>query len=274
MSVDLHVHTTASDGRLSPAQVRTQAMAAGLTHIAITDHDTVDGLLELEQQQLLHTSDLTIIPGIEFSTDLPQHEVHILGYFIDIHHPALQEKLALLTDDRRQRTRRILAKLAGQGYALEYDEVVAISSKSTTIGRSQIARALVAKGYFKSVGEVFEGVLKTGGPAYVPHYKLLPSEVVALIKEAGGVAVLAHPGLVGSDRVVTEVIAAGIAGIEAHHPRHTIAEVQKYRQMAEQHGLLITGGSDFHSIPGRFPEELGVFTVPAEVVQAIHARLA
>ena len=268
MKADLHIHTTASDGRYTPTEILRQAREAGLRYIAITDHDTVDGLLLLEQQENLAPDDaLTLIPGIEFSTDLPGHEVHILGYHIDIHQPELSEQLTLLTQSRRTRTRRIVEKLVALGFDITYQEVLDIAGAATSIGRAQISKTLVAKGYFPTVGDVFEKLLATGGPAYVPHDKLSPASVIALIKKAGGVAVLAHPGLVGDNQVVLAVIQAGIDGLEVYHPRHDAEQIEQYLALARRHRLLVTGGSDFHGIPGRFPETLGIVAVPASLAE-------
>ncbi|CUH96169.1 hypothetical protein P22_2257 [Propionispora sp. 2/2-37] len=270
MSIDLHIHTTASDGRYSPEEIIVQAQKAGLTHIAITDHDTVDGLLALARQGRLQRSPcLTVIPGIEFSTDLPQHEVHILGYHIDIHQRAFQEQLAILKKDRQLRTRRIIEKLNQLGYDIDYEQVVKIAGQNAALGRAQISKALVEKGYFNTVGEVFERLLQKNGPAYVPHYKLSPDNVIQLIRQVGGKAVLAHPGLVGDDGVVLAMIHAGIDGLEVYHPRHDARDTQKYLEMAQQHGLLITGGSDFHGIAGRFPERLGMMSIPRSLLQGL-----
>lgn len=270
MKADLHIHTTASDGRYTPTEILRQAREAGLRYIAITDHDTVDGLLLLEQQGSLATEDgLTLICGIEFSTDLPDHEVHILGYHIDIHQPELREQLTLLTQSRRTRTRRIVEKLVALGFNITYQEVLDIAGAATSIGRAQISKTLVAKGYFSTVGDVFEKLLAKGGPAYVPHDKLSPAGVIALIRKAGGIAVLAHPGLVGDDQVVLEVIQTGIDGLEVYHPRHDAKQTEQYLELARRHRLLVTGGSDFHGIPRRFPETLGVVTVPASLAESL-----
>lgn len=268
MRADLHIHTTASDGRYTPHEILRQAREAGLRYIAITDHDTVDGLLLLEQQGPLPVEDtLTLIPGIEFSTDLPHHEVHILGYHIDIHQPALKAQLAVLTQSRRNRTKRIVEKLVSLGFNITYQEVLDIAGQATSIGRAQISKTLVAKGYFPTVGAVFEKLLIKGGPAYVPHDKLSPADVIALIKNAGGTAVLAHPGLVGNDQVVLDVIRAGIDGLEVYHPRHDAEQTEQYLELARRYRLLVTGGSDFHGIPGRFPETLGLVAVPASLAE-------
>lgn len=269
MIADLHIHTTASDGRLSPLKIIQQATKAKLSYIAITDHDTVDGLLELAKLQESIPPSLTVIPGIELSTDLPENEVHILGYHIDIFNRELGKQLAILIADRHNRTKRIIEKLNQLGYFITYERVLEIAHKATSIGRPHIAKALVEKNYCSSIGEVFATLLDKNGPAYVPHHKLTPKQVIEVIKNAGGVPILAHPGLVGNDDVVIEVIAAGIAGLEVYHPRHDEQQIEKYLLLANKHNLLVTGGSDFHAIPGRFPDKLGIFTIPATLVEKI-----
>lgn len=267
MKADLHIHTTASDGTLAPQEILEEATKAGLACIALTDHDTVDGLLtlhDLPQQQ-----DVALIPGIEFSTDLPVNEIHILGYYIDIHHPALTQQLKLLAADRLRRADNTVSKLKQLGYSISYERVLAIAGGASTVGRPHVAAALLEAGYFTSMAEVFSELLRKNGPAYVPHYKLTPLATIELIKDAGGIAVLAHPGLVGDDRVVLDTIALGIQGLEVYHPKHTPALTAMYLKLAETHDLAVTGGSDFHGKGGRFPERLGDFSVPAALVDRL-----
>ena len=273
MTVDLHIHTTASDGRLSPVEIITAAMEAGLSHIAITDHDTVDGLLELMNSGVTLPSTLSVIAGIELSSDLPEWEVHILGYNIDIHNQKLQNQLQLLIAHRHERTQQMIGKLHELGYVITYQQVVKLAEKATAIGRPHIGKALVEQGYFPNVSEAFTQLIGKNGPAYVPHYKLTPSQVIALIKEANGIPVLAHPGLIKNDEIVMEIIHLGIQGLEVYHPTHSEAEIRKYLTMANNHRLLITGGSDFHGISGRFPETLGVFTLPMTLAHQLEGSI-
>jgi 3',5'-nucleoside bisphosphate phosphatase len=270
-TADLHVHTTASDGRVSPQEILVQAQAAGLTAISITDHDTVDGLLSVTKT-LEQTSGLEVIPGIEFSTDLPGHEVHILGYFIDPFHSELRLQLKYLIDDRIARVRKIVDKLEKLGYFIEYDRVVQLAGTSTAIGRPHIARALVEKKYFSCVSDVFQDLLKTDGPAYVPHYKLDPQSVIKLIRLAGGLPILAHPRLIQSDEIVKKILSYGIVGIEAYHPIHEPDAVKHYLAMAKEYHLCVTGGSDYHAIPERFPEQLGIYMIDYELVKKLRQR--
>jgi predicted metal-dependent phosphoesterase TrpH len=268
MAADLHVHTTASDGRLSPGEVIEKALAAGLTEIAITDHDTVAGLSKI-YNDIYEKSLLTIIPGIEMSADFPCYEVHVLGYNIDILHTALNRELTRLLSERLLRVEKMVAKLNKLGYDIDYQQVLDLSGNAKSIGRPHVARALLEKGYFGAVSEVFTALLDKDGPAYIPHYKLNIKKVIEVIKSAGGTAVLAHPGLIGSDEIVFEVIAAGIEGLEIYHPTHAPWQVIKYLEIAKKYNLLITGGSDFHGTPGRYPENLGEFTVSSALVKKL-----
>ncbi len=272
-TADLHVHTTASDGRVSPQNILIQAKKAGLSALAITDHDTVDGLLSVWKTSKNDRS-LEVIPGIEFSTDVPNHEIHILGYFINPVHPALTKQLELLIKSRIERAQTTVLKLIKLGYPIDYDRVLQIAGSSTAIGRPHIARALVEKGYFIRTADVFHNLLKTDGPAYVPHYKMNPQSIIKLIRLIGGVPVLAHPGLVHDDNLVEEVIACGIGGMEVYHPIHLPEAVSRYLTMAQQHHLLVTGGSDYHAIPGRFPEQLGIYTVPYDLVEQLRPTIS
>ena len=248
-TADLHVHTTASDGRFSPEKIIEQAMEAGLSYIAITDHDTVDGLIQLNKLQQSLPENLVVIPGIEFSTDIGKYEVHILGYYIDIFNTKLRSQLDILIAHRHNRARETIDKLGQLGYFITYQRVMELAGKATSIGRPHIGEALVEKGYFSSISDVFMTLLAKSAPAYVPHYKLSPTQIITLIQEAGGVPVLAHPGLIGNDTIILEIINVGILGIEVYHPKHDNVQIQKYLTIANNHQLAITGGSDFHGIP-------------------------
>lgn len=269
---DFHIHTTASDGRQTPAAILRQAANAGLTHIAITDHDTVDGLISLQGSNEDYNG-LALIPGIEFSTDLPDCEVHILGYDIDINNDALREQLTILKDNRAKRVGRMADKLCSLGYQISEQEILRHAKQATSVGRPHVAKALVEKGYFATVGEVFDALLSHDKPGYVPHYKLTPFQVISLIRAAGGVPILAHPGLIGNEEEVEKLILGGIAGLEVYHPEHAPGDVERYRLIVKERSLMATGGSDYHAIPGRFPEKLGVFCPPPEVAAAFLAKI-
>lgn len=270
MTADLHIHTTASDGRLSPNEILQQAIEVGLSYIAITDHDTVDGLLEIHKAMEKNTiNNISIIPGIEFNTDFPDSEVHILGYQIDVYNLELRRQLNLLVAHRHERIKQMIYKLNQLGYDIDYLRVVEIAKHATSLGRPHLAKALIEKGYFSTVTEVFTTLLNKNAPAYVPHYKLTPIQVITLIKKAGGIPVLAHPGLIGNDNIVLELINTGILGLEVFHPTHNEQQIQKYLNMVNEYQLFMTGGSDFHAVPTRFPERLGLFTIPANLAKKL-----
>lgn len=269
MIADLHIHTTASDGLLTPQQIVNSAKYAGLSIMSITDHDTVEGYLTLQDGFF----PLQIIPGIEFSTDVAGSEVHILGYYVNVNQEQFSEVLQRLTNDRFLRADKMIQRLHDLGFSISQERVKEISRCSHSVGRPHIARVLVEQGYFSSITEAFQTVLATNGPAYIPHYKLLPQEVVKLIQLAGGLAVLAHPGLIKNKTLVKNIISLGIDGLEAIHPAHTPEQMLYYQEMARTQNLLITGGSDFHGIKGRYPEKLGQFSISASLVKEMELTL-
>ncbi len=270
MPSDLHMHTTFSDGRLTPEEIVAAAKAAGLKYIAITDHDTVDGMVQLYEAGIYPNRNIRIIPGIEFSAHHPDREIHILGYYVDIFNREMLDKLNEVTDARWTRFAEMVEKLQSQSYPIREAEVLKIAGASKSISRSHIARALVKNGCFGSVREAFDQQLEKGKPSYVPHYRLEVEEIIGLIQRAGGIPVLAHPKLVGDDELVREIIPKGIRGIEVFYPRHDEEDVRRYTAMAEEYQLLITGGSDFHGYPTRWPDQLGVFTVEDKWAERIY----
>lgn len=261
MSSDLHMHTTCSDGLLTPEELVDAAKEAGLSYISITDHDTVDGLCQLYEQGLYPQAGIKIIPGIEFSAHHETSEIHILGYNIDIYNRELAERLNDVVEGRWTRFSNMVEKLQSLGYAINETDVLEIADGSTSISRSHIAQAMVRKGYFPTVKETFEQLLEKGKPAYVSHFRLEPAEIIDLIKNSGGIPVLAHPKLIGDDALVEQLLKNGIEGVEAFYPRHDAEATSYYRDMAEKYHLLVTGGSDFHGVAGRLPKALGEFTI-------------
>ncbi len=241
VAADLHVHTTASDGLYSPAEVAEMATTIGLSAIAITDHDTVDGIIPARRS----SRRLEVIPGIELSTEYAGHEIHILGYYIDTGHPRLMRLLRELRQSRVGRAEKMVARLAELGYGIELERVCQIAGKAAP-GRPHIARALLEKGFIESVRQAFDTLLAYGGPAYVERFKLTPCEAIELVKEAGGVAVLAHPGLSGVEALIEDLVKSGLQGLEARHPEHDAEQVERFSALAGALGLIVTGGSDYH----------------------------
>jgi predicted metal-dependent phosphoesterase TrpH len=237
------MHTTASDGTLSPRKLVKRAVKRGVRVIAVSDHDTTAGLAEAYDEAKNY--DITIIPAIEINCDFRGTEAHILGYFIDIENQTMQTTLERIRMHRTHRTAMIVRKLREEG-ALITEEEVNSYSKGESIGRPHIAQALVAKGYAHDVSDAFDKWLGRGKPGYLPRESLTPTQAIDLIKGANGIPVLAHPIYVGSDEFIEEFITAGLAGLEVRYPQHSALQQQHFADLARRHNLAITGGSDFH----------------------------
>ncbi len=265
--VDLHVHTSASDGAYTPFEMVQEAVARGLTAIAITDHDTtaaIDGALEAAKGTALE-----VIPGIELSAEWGAREIHILGYYLDHHDGALLEKLEILRQARRERAWKMVRKLAGLDILLCWHRVIEIAGESSAFGRPHIAQALQEKGYVASMNEAFDRYIGLGGPAYVARHKLTPVEAIKMITGAGGLPVLAHPR--GQEQILPELLEAGLVGLEAYHPSCAVGESEALVQLAEKYDLISTGGTDFHGRAGFGTVALGEVRVPAESVERLRA---
>lgn len=246
ITYDLHVHTTASDGLFTPSQVIEKAVRAGLKGIAITDHDTVDGIAEAIGCAAQYPG-FVVVPGIELNTNQDQQSVHVLGYGMDFTSYRFVEKLGQMRQWREERAQAIVQKLKCLGYSIEYDEVQ--HQAQGAIGRPHIARVLAKKNLVPSANWAFGHLLTRGKPAYVPRHPFTPIDATNLIHEFHGIAVLAHPGLIHHQNLVTDLLdrhPACFEGIEVYYPAHEPYQVEKYRAMAETRGLLMTGGSDFH----------------------------
>lgn len=242
---DLHVHTTASDGLLTPEEIIDLAMQIGLSGIAITDHDTVNGIQRAYDYIESKLLELEFVPGIEINTDVEEGEVHILGYYIDAQYQELRRRLEEIKGFRRERAIKIIKQLAGLGLIISYKQVQRLAG-GDLIGRPHIAMALKENGYVDTVKDAFNKYIGQGKPAYIPRYKFPPAEAIELIHRAGGIAVLAHPGLIKNQQMVEEIIDMGLDGVEVFYPEHDKSQIAFYKAMAFDHGLLITGGSDFH----------------------------
>lgn len=248
--IDLHLHTTHSDGSLPPADVLTLAGKTGVTALAITDHDIVDGIPEA--MDVGERLGIEVIPGVEISSRYGDGELHILGYFIDWKDAELNRRLATLRNSRHDRNPRIIEKLNELGLAVTYDEVRALAG-TESVGRPHIARALMSKGYVASAKEAFDRYLSEGAAAYVPRDLPAPAEAITWIRAARGVAVLAHPTWVkesaeGLYRLCDKLKGEGLGGIEVHYSTHTAQQTAEYLNIAKRLDLLVTGGSDFHGV--------------------------
>lgn len=259
MNIDLHVHTTFSDGLLTPEQIIAMAFKLNLKAIAITDHDTFNGISPALNEAKKYT-ELEVIPGIELSTDWADEDVHILGYYLDYNDMNLRTTLFNFQQKRRKRVERIIAKLKNMGVDICIDDVCA-KSQGSSLGRPHIALALIEKGYANSVQEAFENYLNRGKPAYVPREKLTPFNAINVIKKNKGIPVLAHPGLLKNCHTINELIEYGIMGIEVIHKDHNQAQTAYYTKLALDNNLLLTGGSDSH---GENPLLLGSLDIPFE----------
>lgn len=263
---DLHIHTSASDGSATPVEVVEEALRKRLKAIAITDHDVIEGIkpaLEAAKGTCLE-----VIPGVEINTEGAGHEVHILGYFINVDNPVFKAQLDFLRNARESRAEKIVRRLQELGIDIEWKRVLEIAGEGS-VGRPHIGLAMMEKGYVSSVQEAFQKYVGYGCPAYVPRYKIEPTEAVRIIKSAGGAAVMAHPGLSQRDDLIPELVAAGICGLEVYYPTHTPAQTEYYLNIARQYNLLATGGSDYHGYGPNFRSEMGEITVPYTVAEKL-----
>ncbi len=277
--VDLHLHTTASDGSDTPRELVARARQAGLAVIAITDHDSTEGVVEAVAAG--RENGLEVIPGIEISTDVPQAEVHVLGYFVDYEDAELQRTLRLLRESRRGRARAMVDKLAQLGMPIEWERVKELAGAGA-VGRPHVAQALVEKGYVKTAAEAFDRYIGRNGPAYVERYKLSPVEAVELIRRASGLPGLAHPVVEGAaealgealdlDALLAELKQAGLVAVECYYTGYTPEITRQLLAKARQFDLIPTGGSDYHGRNLVGPVLGGVY-VPPESVAALR-RLA
>ncbi|RMH05781.1 MAG: PHP domain-containing protein [Nitrospirae bacterium] len=247
--IDLHIHTTCSDGTYSPSDVVALARHHGITALAITDHDSVEGIPEALHAGRLHG--IEIIPGVELSAQFQGHEVHLLGYFINWRDATLEQRLQQLRQSRSYRLARMVERIQHLGYSLSLEEVL-VKAPSASRGRPHLAQVLVDKGYVRDIREAFTRFLAEGALAHVPGDFPEVETVIAWIREAGGVPVLAHPswsdssGLESTRMLWAQLQAAGLMGIEVYYSTHQPRQISAYRRLAAHLGLLCTGGSDFH----------------------------
>ncbi len=271
---DLHTHSQASDGMQPPAENVRIAYAKGLSAVAITDHDTVSGVAEAIEAGLKHG--ITVVPGVEISTRAEGKEIHVLGYYIDIEQERFLSRLAAQRDTRAARNEAILAKLRGLGIDITLEQVIANLGRELkpdeSVGRPHIADELVRLGVVADMRAAFDQYLADGAAAYVSPPRITPEEACTWILEAGGTPVLAHPGIYGDDELVRRIIArSSLSGIEAYHSDHGPEDEARYMAMAEEYGLLVTGGSDFHGARQGviFHGDLGSVSVPVAVLEQL-----
>jgi predicted metal-dependent phosphoesterase TrpH len=264
---DLHLHTNFSDGTYSPEELVAQAARHGLAAIALTDHDTVEGC---ERAAVACGSrNIEFVPGAELTAEQNGNELHILGYQLDTQHPQLLSELAIFQSVRQERIREMVARLNEHDIPLTADAVFALANCRAP-GRPHVARALVKAGLCGSLDEAFERFLKKNRPAWVPKFKMSAARAIELIHLAGGVAVMAHPGLNRTDEVIPAMVEAGLDGIECFHTKHSTATAEHYLAIAGRFELLITGGSDCHGLSKGKPL-IGTVKLPYEQVARLKA---
>ena len=275
--IDLHCHSTFSDGSLAPEQLIAEAETIGLAALALTDHDTTAGLPRF--LAAAEGKPVRAVPGVELSVDCSSGVMHMLGYWMDLENPELLRQMAWIRDGREMRNRTMLEKLNELGLAMTWEEVQSFAGEDV-VGRPHFAQAMLRKGYAKDKNEVFDKWLGSGKPAYVERPRLTAEAAVALIRQAGGVAVLAHPYSLRISKeamaaLFGELAAAGLAGVECYYSEHSADLTKEYLVMAQQANLVPTGGSDFHGevSPGiRLGTGFGGLNVPDEVLAQLEAR--
>jgi 3',5'-nucleoside bisphosphate phosphatase len=275
LRADLHVHTTFSDGVLTPAEVVEKALEMGLGAIAITDHDCAEGISEAIDAA--RGKPLEVVPGIEISAAAGDNEIHMLGYFIDHEDAALNETLGKMKENRIERIRNILELLKKEG--LDVDEISVFKDvESGTIGRMHLARIMVESGFVKNHHEAFDKYLGDGKPCSLRHVRLDFTRAISIIRSAGGVPVLAHPGTMGRDELFDGYVSSGMRGVEAYHIKHHTPETNRYLSIAEKYGLIVTGGSDCHGMAsgrilmGRVTVDIGTVDILKEESRKIRQQ--
>ncbi len=264
--VDLHTHSTASDGVLSPAELVQRALEQGLEAIALTDHDTLEGIPEAVDAAA--GTGLEIVPGIEISAEAPEGDFHILGLYVDPQDEMLLARLKALQRARIGRAKAMLKRLAALGVPLEWAEVGEFAT-GAILGRLHIARAMVRRGYVPSVREAFQQYIGWNGPAYVPRLRVTPGEAIRWIRQAGGVAVLAHPAASGVALHIPTLVPLGLQGVEVYYPDHSAEDVKVLLDLARRYRLLVTGGSDFHGFGPYEGAPLGSVDVPVRLLHRL-----
>lgn len=267
---DLHLHTKYSDGTFSPDELVLQAQKAGLVCIALTDHDTVEGCAEAASAAA--AVQMEFIPGTELTAEHDDTELHVLGYFLDIRNQKLLTEIAKFQAVRQNRIHLMVQRINELGVPLEVDSVFALANCKSP-GRPHVARAMVKAGLATSLDEAFERFLKKGRPAWVPKQKISALEAIDLIHQAGGLAVMAHPGLNRSDDMIPALVEAGLDGIECFHTKHSTSMSERYLEIADKYRLLVSGGSDCHGFSKGKPL-IGTVRVPYSHVERLKQKVA
>jgi predicted metal-dependent phosphoesterase TrpH len=270
--IDLHVHTTYSDGNFSPKEVINYCKKLNIKAVSITDHDITDGIKEAIEEG--EKEGIEVIPGVELSAEYEEScegEVHILGYYIDYEDKILQQKLKLFRKARQERAYKIIEKLKSLNIFLNEDEVFKNKNSNSSIGRLHFARLMVEKKITASIKEAFDSYLGYNRPAYVPKIKLKPQEAISMIIQSKGIPVLAHPyfGIYIDSKTIKKFVGYGIKGIEVYHSKHHKNVIEELTNLAEKYGLIITGGSDCHGTLDGSTPLLGSMKIPYSILEPL-----
>src|SRR5438552_14483664 len=266
---DLHLHTNFSDGTYSPEELAERASQMGLAAVALTDHDTVEGCARMTVA--CRPAGLEFIPSTELTAEFNGNELHLLGYFVDTQNRRLLNEMARFQQVRQDRIREMVARLNRLNVPLRAEAVFALANCRSP-GRPHVGRALVMGGFCATLDEAFERFLKKNRPAWVPKFKISALDAIAMIHQAGGLAVMAHPGLNHTDGIIPNLVSAGLDGLECFHTKHPAATSSHYVRLAHEYHLAITGGSDCHGLSKGKPL-IGTLRIPYEYVELLKARL-
>jgi predicted metal-dependent phosphoesterase TrpH len=272
VKVDLHTHTRASDGALTPRELVDKAAEHRVDVLAITDHDSTEGIAEASEAAARHPG-LTLVPGLEINCNVEGAEIHVLGYLVDHQAPWFQEFLATQRAARTARVYVLAARLTEMGMPIDPAEVLALAGEAAP-GRPHVAQVMIKRGYVRSVREAFDKYLRSDGPANVPRHRLTPVEAIDVIRRARGVAVLAHPGLANRDAMIPELVDAGLEGIETYYAEHSGEQIRNYLDFCRRFDLVATGGSDFHGPHTGRTNPPGTPAVPISAWEGLQARAA
>jgi predicted metal-dependent phosphoesterase TrpH len=272
--IDLHLHTTASDGRSTPEMLVRELAAAGITICAVTDHDTVASIDEVSS--LAGPAGIRVVPGIEITAVADDEDVHMLGYFFDYTNAALTAFLETQRSDRRRRLDEMAARLEAIGVPVDVEAELAAKGRvrGKAVGRPLLAAALVRAGHVATMAEAFEKYLGNGCPAFMPRRGASPAEVVSLVHKAGGIASIAHPGKLKNDALIEPLVDAGLDAIEVFHPDHDAIATAAYRARATRLGVIVSGGSDYHGADSGRVNSLGRVSLPADAFATLEQRAA
>ena len=269
--IDLHLHTTASDGLFDPAVLVDLAWRAGIRTMSVTDHDTVAALPEVESAAV--ASRIAFVPGIEITAVHDGRDVHVLGYFIERDDAELAGFLERQRADRVRRVGEMAEKLASMGKPVDREALLAPLPHGRSLGRPSVAKALVKAGHVADSRQAFDQLIGEGRPAFIPRRGPCPADVIGIINRAGGIASLAHPGLLKRDDLIPDMIDAGLTAVEAFHSEHDEITTQRYLAFAERHAILVSGGSDYHGERERRKAAFGTVGLPSDRFERLKARV-